>query len=454
MKPYLPGIALLPATLPALSMQAATPDRPNMVVIMADDLITTELSCYGGRNLITPNIDRLAREGVLFTNNYASESMSVPIRASLYTGLYPVRHGSYRNHKASNPDILSVCDYLPQCGYRVGRAGKRHTQPRSVYHFEEIDGFTESCVSPVAPYSCDGIREWMGRSDQPFLLYVCSINTHAPWTWGDPSEFDASRLVLPPYIADSPSMREIFTHYLAEVRALDNEVGSVLQTLEELQLLDDTIVMFLGEQGGQFPGGKWTLWYPGCHSALIARYPRSIRAGSRCDVLVQYEDILPTIIDIAGGTVPAAVDGVSFKSVLFGARKPVRRYAFGIHNNLPEGRPYPIRSIRDGRYALIANLRSEKDFFQKHLMNPAGSNTGVWEAFEEAARTDPRAEALKARFVHRPPFEFYDLKKDPNEEHNLIDSRKHRRRIARMKEELFRWMEAQGDPGADLDKRQ
>lgn len=445
-------LAIVPAALAAaVPLQAAAPEKPNIVVIMADDLLTTELSCYGGKNIETPNIDRIAREGVKFTNNYASEAMSVPIRASLYTGLYPMHHGSYRNHKASYGNIKAVYDYMTDCGYRVGRAGKRHTNPAKVYRFEEIPGFTESCVSPVAPYSCDGIRKWMSGSDEPFLLYVCSINTHAPWTWGDPSEFDPDKLVMPQNCVDSPEMREIFTHYLAEVRALDNEVGSVLETLEEIGKLDDTIVMFLGEQGPQFPGGKWTLWYPGCHSAMLVRYPKAIRAGSVCPALVQYEDILPTFIDIAGGEVPGNLDGMSFRKCIFGKKKSDRRYVYGIHNNLPEGRPYPIRSIRDGRYALIMNLRSENDFYEKHLMNPAGSHTGVWEAWTKAARTDERAVYLMNRFTTRPAFEFYDLKSDPWEENNLIDSPKHQKRIAVMKAELLKWMEEQGDAGAGLD---
>lgn len=100
-------------------------EKPNIVVILADDLASNEISCYGGKNLKTPNIDLIAEEGIRFTNNFASCAMSVPIRASLYTGLYPARHGSYQNHKISYSDIKSVTYYLPQAGYRVGRAGKR-----------------------------------------------------------------------------------------------------------------------------------------------------------------------------------------------------------------------------------------------------------------------------------------------------------------------------------------
>lgn len=426
--------------------------RPNIVVVIADDLLTTELSCYGGQNISTPNIDRLAAEGVQFSNNFASVAMSVPIRASMYTGLYPVRHGSYRNHKGSYPETRTVNEYMPELGYRVGRTGKDHPGPKTVYKFDEIPGFTVGCTNRKAPFSTDGIKEWIRKDDKPFLLYVCSIHPHAPWTWGDPSEFDPDKFVMPENCVDSPEMRQILAKYLAEVRALDNEVGAVREALEETGELDNTIFIFLGEQGPQFPGGKWTLWYPGCHSALIARYPEKIKPGSKCDALVQYEDLLPTFIDIAGGKPREELDGISFKKALFGKKTKTRKYVYGIHNNVPEGRPYPIRSIRDERYALIMNLTPEEQYHEKHLMN-AQSDTGVWQVWEKAAEMNEENAFWKDRYLTRPEFEFYDLKYDPWERTNQIDNPAFAKRIEAMKAELFRWMEEQGDTGKALDSQ-
>lgn len=443
--------AALPATGIAAEKGKPQSDRPNIVVIVADDLLSSELSCYGGQNITTPNIDRLAREGVRFTHNYASIAMSVPIRASMYTGLYPVRHGSYQNHKATFDGTKTVNEYMPEEGYRVGRAGKNHPITPSVYKFEKVPGFTVGCTALKAPYTVDGIREFINRDDNPFLLYVCSIHPHAPWTWGDPSEFDKDKLVMPENCVDNPRMREIFTHYLAEVRALDNEVGSVLEVLTESGKLDNTIVMFLGEQGPQFPGGKWTCWYPGVNSALVARYPEKIAPGTVSHAIVQYEDLLPTFLDIAGGAPRQELDGISFKKALFGKSKKARKYAYGIHNNIPEGRPYPIRSIRDAKYALIWNLTPEKDYHEKHLMKEPASNTGVWEAWKSTEATDPKTKYLIDRFVHRPEFEFYDVENDPWEMNNLAGEPKHQARIRKMKAELEKWMEQQGDTGAALD---
>jgi uncharacterized sulfatase len=232
-------------SLPVMAGNKGTEVRPNIVVIMADDLGTNELSCYGGRNLITGNIDKLAAEGIRMTNNYASCAMSVPIRASLYTGLYPAKHGSYQNHKTSFADIKSITHFLPQAGYRVGRAGKRQSTPLSVYQFEEIPGCQVDCVSPDASYTTDGIEEFMTRKDnRPFCLFVCSINSHAPWTWGNPDEFDPDKAVLPPNCVDNPETRKLFCNYLAEIRALDDEVGSVRKVLENNGLADNTLIIF------------------------------------------------------------------------------------------------------------------------------------------------------------------------------------------------------------------
>lgn len=437
------------AAIPFFSALSAQ-EKPNIVVIMADDLASNEISCYGGRNLKTHNIDRIAEEGVRFTNNYASCTMSVPIRASMYTGLYPVRHGSYQNHKASYPDLKSITHYLPQAGYKVARTGKTHTRPKSVYDFQEIPGFEVNCVAPTADYTVDGIREFMKKDDQPFCLFVCSTNPHVPWTVGNPDEFDADKIILPPNCVDNKETRGLFRSYLAEIRALDDEVGAVLKVLEEIGKLDNTLVIFLGEQGPQLPFGKWTCWNYGQSSALVARFPKRIKAKTTSEAIVQYEDILPTLMDFAGGDKIDGIDGKSFLKALYGKEKRHRQFAYGIHNNIPEGTAYPIRSIRDNCYKLIINLTPEADYFEKHMMN-VKNRKQVWANWLESAETDSKAKFLVDKFVKRPAIEFYDMQKDPWEMNNLAGDEKYKGKIAYMKSELENWMKQQGDKGAEMD---
>lgn len=420
--------------------------RPNIVVIVADDLASHEIGCYGGKNIQTPNIDRIAREGVRFTNCYASVAMSVPIRASMYTGLYPVRNGTYKNHQTSRSDIKSITGYLPENGYQVWRTGKTHTTPRSVFQFTDIPGFEENCVKETADYFTDSLELRIRNAKDPFCLFVCSTNPHAPWTVGDPSAIDPDKLTLAPVLPDSKDFREIYRTYLAEVKMLDEQVGAVWDMLEKTGQLDNTLLVFLGEQGPQFPGGKWTCWDYGVSSAMVARFPGKIKAGSVSGTLVQYEDILPTLREFAGGQPIEGIDGKSFLPALFGKKQECRQWAYGIHNNVPEGSAYPIRSIRDKRYKLIVNLTPEAPYLEKHVMN-----SKVWTCWKYG---DEHASAMAERYVHRPAVEFYDTEKDPWELNNLASDKKYAKRIADMKQALEQWMNEQGDRGAAMDVAQ
>lgn len=429
-------------------------EKPNIVIIVADDLGTNELGCYGGTNLRTPNIDKLASEGIRLTNNYASCAMSVPVRASMYTGLYPVRHGSFQNHKNTYPDTKSVTHYLSALGYRVGRTGKNHpvNQP-TIYGFEKIDGFTVLCTaSKPKPATTNGIREFIERNDnEPFCLYVCSIHPHAPWDAGDAGKFSPDQINLPPNVVDNEKTREDFCKYLAEIQVLDDEVGKVMKTLEETGKLDNTIVIFLGEQGPQIPYGKWTCYRYGQHSAFIARYPSKINAGTTSDAIVQYEDILPSMIEIAGGEPIRELDGKSCLDVLFGEKAEHREWAYGIHNNIPAGKvSYPIRSIQDKRYKLILNLTPQAEFNITAMMNPENT-TNMWASWLQDATTDSQAKFLTERFVKRPAVELYDLQEDPWELKNIAERPEHADRIRIMKENLEKWMKQQGDRGASMD---
>ncbi|MDR1723348.1 MAG: sulfatase [Tannerella sp.] len=430
---------------------AAAQEKPNVVVIVADDLATNELGCYGGRNVATPNIDRIAREGILFTHNFASCAMSVPIRASLYTGLYPARHGSFQNHKTSFGNIKSITTYLPETGYRVGRTGKRHTTPQRVYNFDEVPGFEVDCVFPSANYTTGGIRDFITASDRPYCLFVCSTNPHVPWTEGDRSSIDSATITLPPNFVDNSEGRRLYRNFLAEIGALDEQVGAVIKTLEETGQLDKTLLVFLGEQGPQFPFGKWTCYNYGQHSALVARYPAKIKAGTVTDAITQYEDITPTIIELAGGEEVKGIDGRSFLPVLFGKQTKHRDYAYGIHNNIPEGAAYPVRSIQDNRYKLIINLTPEAKYFEKHMMD-VENREQIWASWIESAESDATALKIVNRFTTRPAIEFYDLQSDPWELHNLAADPAHAARIANMRAALTAWMTQQGDTGIEMDK--
>ena len=431
--------------------------RPNLLIVMADDCTYNDLPLYGGQNAKTPNIDRLASQGLTFNRAYLAEAMCQPCRAELMTGQYPLHNGCSWNHSASRPSVKSMPHHLGALGYRVGIAGKVHVKPAAAFPFEKVGGFDPNCVrKPTRPHELNGISGFMKRdNNQPFCLVVALVEPHVPWVMGDPSQYPPAKLKLPPNIADTLRTRQDFAKYLAEITYMDSQVGQILDTLKASGAEEDTLVLFTSEQGSQFPGNKWTNWNTGVHTALVARWPGQVPAGKRTDALVQYADILPTLVDAAGGK-PSLhpYDGSSFLSVLNGKTGVHRQFTYGIHNNIPEGPPYPIRSVSDGEYHYIRNLLPDEIYIEKHLMGTRGTgqlNNPYWATWVWDSWNSPRSYNLVKRYMHRPAEQLYRVAADPYEMKNLANDPEEAKHLAKLRKELDRWMNTQDDPGAPVD---
>jgi len=433
---------------------------PNVLIIMADDCTYNDLAMYGGQNAKTPHLDRLAREGLVFNRAYLAEAMCQPCRAELYTGQYPLRNGCNWNHSASLPGTTSMPHHLGKLGYRVGLAGKVHVKPNDAFPFEKVGGYDASCIrNPTLAHDVSEVRDFMRRdADEPFCLVVALVEPHVPWVMGDASAYPPKQLKLPPHLADTPVTREAFSRYLAEITYMDSQVGELLMTLDMVGKSDQTLVLFTSEQGAQFPGCKWTSWETGIHTALIAKWPGVTPYGERTDALVQYADVLPTLIQAAGGQVDESLfDGTSFLGVLRGQSDTHRQYVYGTHNNVPEGPPYPIRSISDGEYHYIRNLTPENLYIEKHLMGFQGKgllNNPYWQTWIWDSALSDRTYQLVQRYMQRPAEELYHTLSDPYEMQNLAGSPAVADIQQRLSAELERWMASQGDPGAEQDTRE
>ncbi len=449
-----PLIALL---LAATTIAAEAEGKPNFLIILADDCTHSDLPVYGGKNAKTPNIDALARESLVFNHAYLSEAMCQPCRSELYTGQFPVRNGSAWNHSASRPETTSIAQHLGKLGYRVGLTGKVHVTPPKVFAFEQIDGFDGNCVrSPTLPHTTEPITEFMQRdTDGPFCLVVALVEPHVPWVMGDPSQYPTDQLQLPPYLVDTPLTRDAYARYLAEITYMDGQVGEILAALDSTGKADNTLVLFSSEQGAQFPGCKWTNWDNGLHTALIARWPNKTQAGKRSDAIVQYADVAPTLVEAAGGQFDAdAYDGRSFLASLRDWTVPHRAFAYGIHNNVPEGPAYPIRSISNGRFRYIRNLTPDEIYIEKHLMginNDGSLNNPYWATWVFQSGNRGRAEMLVKRYMKRPAEQLYHTAEDPYELTNLAGDPQFAAIQAELSRELDRWLRDQKDPGIPLD---
>ena len=435
-------------------------DRPNILIIMADDCTFKDLPLYGGQNAKTPNLDRLASEGMIFNRAYLASAMCQPCRAELYSGQYPLRNGCAWNHSASHDNTRSLPHFLGELGYRVGIAGKIHVKPEHAYPFERIDGFEKSCVrNPTRSCQLNPTQQFFSRDkSQPFCMVIALVDPHVPWVMGDPSQYPPEEISLPANIADTPRTREDFSKYLAEITYMDVQVGQILEILNSTGQAEDTLVLFTSEQGSQFPGNKWTTWDTGLHTALIARWPGVVSAGVRSDALVQYADVAPTLVELAGGT-PSnePFDGTSFSAVLRGQSKTHRAYAYGCHNNVPEGPPYPTRAITDGEWRYVRNLTPENLYIEKHVMGVQGDgrlNNPYWATWMWDSWEDENTFNILNRFQIRPAEALYHTATDGYEMTNLASDSKHAAIKAKLSAELDRWMEEQGDPGIPQDTRE
>ncbi len=441
----------------SFQVEISAGSRPNFLVIMADDCTYNDLPVYGGKNAKTPNIDRLASQGLVFDRAYLTSAMCQPCRAELYTGQFPMRNGCAWNHSASRPGTISMPQHLSELGYRVGLAGKVHVKPADSFPFDKVGGFEPHCVrNPTRDHDLKGIESYMSQdSEQPFCLVVALVEPHVPWVMGDASQYPSDQIELPPNIADTKRTREDFGRYLAEITYMDGQVGDILRTLDLVGKSDETVVLFTSEQGAQFPGCKWTNWDTGLHTALIARWPGRITPGKRTQAMVHYADVLPTFVELAGGVTNGRnFDGISFSKVLTGEAMSHRSFVFGMHNNVPEGPPYPIRSVFNGEYHYIRNLRSNEIYIEKHLMGMKGDgklNNPYWATWVFESFGNDAAYQLVKRYTVRPAEALYHTASDPYEMKNLIhdaDLEETRNQLAR---ELESWMKSQGDPGSPQD---
>jgi uncharacterized sulfatase len=403
----------------------------------------SDAGCYGNPDVKTPNMDKLAADGMRFARCFTSTAMCAPTRQQLYTGLYPVRNGAYPNHSRVKPGTRSLVHYLKELGYRVGIAGKKHYGPPESFPFETVAGSADNYGA---------IEKFMNRDKtQPYCLLVTSEQPHRPWDKTGAADYDPQKLKVPSYMVDTPETRNGLAGYYAEITYLDGQVGKCMQLVDKSGGSDNTLFIFTSEQGSCFPHCKWTLYDTGIRTAFITRWPKRIKAGSVTDAMVQYVDVTPTLIEAAGGQPIPGPDGLSFLPVLLGQKDRHRDVTYGVHTTrgiIDGSECYPVRSIRTATHKYIMNLNHKARF--SNIVTKR-DNAGFWESWVEKAKTDPCAARKVEMYVHRPAEELYDLEKDPCELNNLSDDPKYRSLMDSLKKQLLAWMDRQGDKGIETE---
>jgi N-sulfoglucosamine sulfohydrolase len=433
--------------LKAVTSLSQNIDRPNIVFILADDATNWDIGCYGSKNSKTPNIDKLAEEGIKFNRCYQTAPMCSPTRHNIYTGMYPVKTGAYPNHTFAKEGTKSIVHYLKPLGYRVAFTGKRHIAPEEVFSFEYLSngGLDFNAV--------EKFLQEVNKSENSFALMVNSNEPHLPWNKGDTSLFNPEEITLPPNFVDTKETREAYVRYLAEINYLDGEVGKTLELLEKYGFKENTIVVFASEQGSAFPFSKWTLYEAGVKSALIARMPGMIEPGSETNAIVEYTDLLPTFIDLAGGQIPQNLDGKSLVPLFKNQNEEIKKYAYSIQTTRGIGRGsdyYGIRAIVSDKYRYIWNLTPEAEF--KNNVNSGGKAGGAWyPSWEKKAEDNAFAKSLILKYRKRPKEELYDVVNDKWCMNNLAGNPQYEQIKKELRKELLKWMEECGDKGQETE---
>lgn len=422
--------------------------KPNLILFIADDCSHYDLGCYGSVDSRTPNIDKLATEGMLFEKAYQAAPVSSPTRHNLYTGIWPVKSGAYPNHTFAKEGTKSIVHHLKPAGYKVALIGKSHVNPDSVFpwdyyshlkkgsdiNFDDLDSFIKECT----------------ENGDPFCVFVACTEPHTPWNKGDVSQFNQDKVTLPPMFVDLPITRKSFVNYLAEVNYMDNEFGKVLNIVDKYKIADNSVVVYTSEQGNSFPFAKWTCYDAGVHTGFIVRWPGVIKPGSRSSAMIEYVDVVPTFLEIAGAKPQGELDGESFVSVLKGKKKEHKKYTFsqetsrGIFSG-PEY--YGIRSVADKKYRYIKNLTPGITF------QNTTTESKMFQAWQEKGKTDAHAKEMSEKYQKRPGIELYDVENDPYCMNNLADKPEYKKVIARLDKELKKWMDYCGDLGQETEMR-
>ena len=432
-------VCLLATVLTTRSLADTAQRLPDIVVYLADDLSARDLRLHGGTDIETPAIDRLAADGMTFDRAFVASPSCAVSRAALLTGLMPARNGAEENHSLPHDHVLKLPQVLNEMGYQTAAFGKvAHSRSAPDYHFEVHDGQKEILELRKS------VKQFLeNRTDtRPLALFVGVSDPHVPWP--SKSTIDPATMSMPPQLLDTPRTRVQRSRYLQEVKNLDAYLGE-LRELTDKHMSKDKLFVFSSDHGAQFPFGKWTLYEEGIRVPLIVAQADTIKAGTRTDAMVSWVDILPTLIDVAGGDTPDDLDGRSFAPVLFDHTANHRNQIFTTHSGDRMMNVYLSRSIRGDRYKLIWNPHPEFAFTTHIDLLLRETSGDYFREWTERSKNDQAAAKVVAKYYGRPEFELYDLKHDPSELVNLAGKPGLKAIQQKLRSDLNAWIKEQAD---------
>ena len=441
--------------------------RPNILLITADDMNYNSPGCYGSSIPgITPSIDRLAEDGMRFSHAHVNIAVCQPSRQSLLTGRYAFRHGG----EGFNPiwlEVPTLGEQLRAAGYWNGILGKeKHLKPDSKFCMDFVRG--EAALASGMGIGRDPVkykafaREFFNQArsrGKPFFLMANPDDPHRPFAgsenekknWGkDLPEvrrwITEKEATVPGFLPDIPDVRKEIAEYYTSVYRCDEVVGSILEALDESGYRENTVVMFLSDNGMSFPFAKANCYLNSTKIPWIVRWPGKIRAGSiNQNDFISGIDFMPTVLEIAGLPQIDGMDGRSFVPLLQGKSQPGRDSVFTeFHETFAKNR-YPMRCIQTARFGYIINFWPDGQT-KMTMESTAGLS---FKAMQKAALRDKEIESRIKLFSYRIPEEFYHLEQDPDALENLIDDPRFSVEIEVFRKRLEAYMVEAGDPALE-----
>ncbi|MDB5242603.1 MAG: arylsulfatase family protein [Spirosoma sp.] len=423
------------------SQQSTT--RPNILWILSED-ISTDLACYGMPIVQTPVLDQLARDGIRYTNAFTTAPVCSPSRSALITGMYQTSIGAH-NHRSHRDDdyhlpkpVKPITNYLRDAGYYTVNVKTAvpgvATPTKTDFNF----------IPDQAVF--DG-TDWNQRKPgQPFFAQVTIDETHRGKAWSTvvkqhEPHIDPRRVVMPPFYPDHPVARADWATYLESIQLMDSYVGKILERLQQEGIADNTLVIFIGDNGRCHVRDKQFLYDGGIHIPLIMRWPGQLKAHQVNTVMVSAIDISATILNVAGLTPPAYMEG----QVLLGPTARKRDFIVAARDRMDETVDR-MRCIRDRQYKYIKNYMPERPYMQPNEYKE--TQYPMWNLLKELNR-EGKLTSAQAKFVApvKPAEELYDIIKDPYELDNQAGLPNYRKTLRIMQARLEKWIVKTGDKG-------
>ena len=432
-------------------VHAQAPPR-NVIVLVADDL-GLDLGCYGNTAIRTPNLDGLAKRGVRFAKAYATVSSCSPSRSTIYTGLFTHQSGQYGlQHPPHSQQAHAWVQGLPRllrmAGYYTGIIGKVHVGPASVYNWKaEISKGAGRNVVGIAQRAKEFISD---AGKKPFFLVVGYVDPHRAKVGFDNDKFakdaaevryDPAKVIVPPHLPDNADVRKDLAEYYQSATRLDRGVGLILKMLEETGKLDNTLIIFVSDNGIPFPGAKTNLYEAGVHLPLIVAGP-GVPQGRTNQALVSWVDIAPTVLDWCNAQGPSyKLPGRSFLPILSDDQPKGWDAVFGSHQMHEITMMYPMRSITTRTHKYIVNLDHAKEF-------PLPSDLWASPSWQSVRQGGLKMLGQRnvADFLHRSKEELFDLAKDPHEMKNVAADPVNAAVLTELRQRIRTWQQETNDP--------